>query len=304
MKVSTLLRDPAWQFVGTVISLLALVVALWPSLKLTSGEPTVSLCNYQQFSVFKSDPAPPEARDRLRLIFKGKEIPVTELSVTHFCLSNHTGRTIERSDFAKPVSFKAAAGVDVIYVRSYRQEPTTAVAADWRRLENNTWELAPTVLNADETLWVQAVYRVPEAMKEKTPTDIFQWQALFKGATFKVASPTSTEPAWYNLQIKHEGLGLYLLVGAGLIISFAVLSIHHRRFRAAPPGGGRVITVVLLTAFAWAAAEIAVDVLYNQRTNQPLFGWLFLALLVIVSAASLFVGPTRPPNIPDDEHDG
>ncbi len=304
MKLSEILRDPGWQFVGTVISLLSLAVALWPDLKLTTSEPTVSLCNYQQFSVFKTDPAPPETRDRLRLIFRGKEIPVTELSITHFCLSNKTGRVIERTDFAKPLSFKTTDGTDVIYVRSFRQEETTAVDADWRRLDGNKWEMAPTILNPDETLWIQAVYRVPEALKLKTPTEIFQWQALFKGATFKVAPPTITEYKWYNLQIKHEGLGLYLLVGTGLIFSFVAFSLHCRRKDQDDSSESRLISLVILAALSWAMAEIVVDVLYNQRTNQPFFGWLFVASLAILAIASIRLNLRNNAEKGCNEHDG
>lgn len=293
MKFAQTIRDPAWQFVGAVISLLALVLALWPNLKLMSGEPTISLCNYQQFGVFKTDPAPLDARDRLRLFFRGKEIPITELSVTQFCLSNHSGRIIEQADFAKPLSFKASEGVDVIYVRSYRQDETTTVAADWRRMENNKWEMSPTVLNPDETLWIQTVYRVPETLKAKKPTDIFQWQALFKGATFKVAPPTSMEPKWYYLQIKHEGLGIYLLVGAGLIFSFVTFSIYRRGMTANTSNNGRLVTLVSLAALSWAAAEIAVDIFYNQRASQPVFGWLFVVFLAVFAVASIRLASKR-----------
>ncbi|MFZ1546547.1 MAG: hypothetical protein WAT12_05535 [Candidatus Nitrotoga sp.] len=287
MNVSKLLRDPAWQFVGAVISLLALIVTLWPTFKLTINEPTVSLCNFQQYPVFKTDPAPPDVRDRLRLTFRGKEIPVTELSVTQFCLSNHTGKTIESADFIKPLSFKATNGADVIYVRNYRQESTTSVAADWHRLDINSWEMTPTLLNLNETLWIQVVYRIPEASARKVPTEIFQWQALFKGASFKVTPPSGTDPVWYYLQIKHEGLGLYLLVGTGLIFSFVAFSIYRRRWLEGGLNTGRLIILVILAALSWAVAEIAVDSVYNQRANQPLVGWLFVIFLAGIAAASI-----------------
>lgn len=302
MKTSEFLRDPAWQFVGAVISLLALAVALWPNLKLTTAEPTISLCNYQQFAVFNSDPAPPDARDRLRLVFRGKEIPVTELSVTHFCLSNHTGRTIDSTDFVKPLSFKTTSGVDVIYVRSYRQDSTTAVAADWKRLDTG-WEMTPTVLNSDETLWIQAVYRIPEVLKTKTPTEIFQWQALFKGAAFKVAAPASTEPVWYNLQIKHDGLGPYLLVGAGLIFSFVAFSVYRRRLPEESASQGHLIILVIIGALSWATAEMAVDIFYNQRANQPLFGWLFVGFLAVISVGYLRFDHKRSSRLTDNDRE-
>lgn len=287
MNISKFLRDPAWQFVGAVISLLALIVTLWPTLKLTTNEPTVFLCSYQQFPVFKTDPAPPEVRDRLRLTFRGKEIPVTELSVTQFCLSNHTGKIIESADFVKPLSFKATEGVDVIYVRNYRQESTTTVASDWRRLDVKSWEMTPTLLNVNETLWIQIVYRIPETSAGKASAEIFQWQALFKGASFKVAFPSSTDAVWYYLQIKHEGLGLYLLVGVGLIFSFIAFSLYLRRFAVGGMNSNHLIILVVLAALSWALAEIVVDFVYNQRVNQPAIGWLFVISLAGIATASI-----------------
>ncbi|TAJ76718.1 MAG: hypothetical protein EPO42_11890 [Gallionellaceae bacterium] len=287
MKIFDYLRDPVWQFIGAIISLLALVVTLWPNLKITAGEPTMSMCNYQQFSVFNTDPAPPDVRDKLRLIFRGKEIPVTELSVTQFCLSNHTGRVVENSDFVQPLSFTPSEGVDVIYVRSYREESTTAVATNWRHSEKNKWEMTPTVLNPEETLWIQLIYRVPESLKQKTATDIFHWQALFKGATFKLSAPTSDEPVWYNLGIRHDGLGLYLLVGTGLIFSLIALLIYRRRLHVENAGHAGLIPIVSLSAISWAAAEMTVDTFYNHRVGQPFAAWLFVAMLAVIAITSV-----------------
>lgn len=269
--------------------MLALVVALWPSLKLAADEPTISLCNYQQFSVFNYDPAPPDARDKLLLFFQGKSIPVTELSVTHFCLTNQTGRVVERNDFAQPLSFKAIKGVEVIYVKSFRQEPTTALATSWHRSSNNSWEMVPTVLNPDETLWFQLVYRVPESLKDKSATDIFQWQALFKGATFKISNVTEPEVKWYYLQIKHNGLGLYLLIGCGLIFSFASFVIYLRNAIKTDKSPHKLIVLVALSAMSWAVAEMIIDVAYNQNVNQPLIAWVFVIALAAIAIGSVLI---------------
>jgi hypothetical protein len=270
--------------------LLALIVAIWPALKLTTGEPTITLYNYQQFAVFNNDPAPPGTRERLRLIFRGKEIPVTELSVTHFYLSNHTGKTVDIDDFVQPLSLMAANGVDVIYVRSYRQELTTAVAADWRRFDNNKWEMSPTVLNPEETLWIQLVYRVPDTLNLKAATDIFKWQALIKGAAFKVAPPINVESHWYNLQINHGGLSPYLLVATGLVFSFIAFLFHGSKSRQNMTNRSSVISLVALSALSWALAEIVVDVIYNQKLDQPLVGWVFVVLLTALSVGSVILG--------------
>lgn len=302
MNVMQKLRDPVWQFVGAVMSLLALIVAVWPTLKLTNGDPVITLCQYQQFSIFSHDPAPPDARERLRVIFRGKEIPVTELTVHHYCLSNRTGRVVDVGDFVQPVSFKSADGVEVIYVRSYRQESTSATAADWKHVDNKKWEMAPTVLNVDETLWFQVVFRVPDPIKARNGTDLFKWQALFKGALFKVAPPVSAESKWYNLQIRHEGLAVYLFVACGLIFSFAALLLYRQKIGAQTPTHKGVVILVVLSAISWALAEIAVDVIVNRNPDQPFVGWLFVGLLTTLAVGAIIL--ERKKSAVSDGRDG
>ena len=294
MSISNLIRDPAWQFVGVVIALLGLMVTIWPSIDLSKNEPTVTLCNLKQFQIFSADPAPPEIKDRLLLTYRGNEIPLTELAVTQFCLSNKTGRTIEDSDYIRPLTFELAEGAEIIYIRNFRQEQTTAVASDWHQIGTSKWEMTPTLLNADETLWIQAIYRINETSTKKNPEDMFKWQVLFKGASFKLSPQLEPQHVWYSLKVSHEGLGLYLLIGTGLLLSFISLSLHQRFRSAVRLGGNRIITSVMLTSASWATAEIIVDFTYNGRENQPTIGFLFVIALAAAATFSTYIAGKPP----------
>lgn len=296
MSISKLIRDPAWQFVGVVIALLGLIVTIWPSIDLSKDEPSVTLCNLKQFQIFSADPAPPEVKDRLFLTYRGNEIPLTELSVTQFCLSNKTGRTIENSDFIRPLTFELAEGAEIIYIRNFRQEHTTAVASEWHQVDTSRWEMTPTFLNANETLWIQAVYRIKETIEKNNPEEVFKWQALFKGASFKLSPQPEKQHVWYSLKVSHEGLGLYLLIGTGLLFSFISLSLYQRFRSPARFGGNQIITSVILTSASWATAEIIIDFTYNGRENQPTIGFLFVISLAIAAIFSTYIAgkpPTR-----------
>lgn len=93
------LRDPIWQFVGVIISLVALVVAV-AAVRFQLLRKTISYFHAYERPVFYL--FEPELRERLRITFDNREVEY--LSAFNLHIFNNGNVAVPPSDFVVPIS--------------------------------------------------------------------------------------------------------------------------------------------------------------------------------------------------------
>lgn len=148
------LRDPVWQFVGVVISLAALIVAV-AAIRIQLIRKSLafhhSLDNPAFFIVNR------ELRDRLKVTFDGRE--VEHLSTFDICFFNDGNAAISPADYVQPISiaFPDAGHIFGVLV-TQTSPPNLNVTV---RRDGSTFIIEPLLLNHGDEFTLQFLVELP-----------------------------------------------------------------------------------------------------------------------------------------------
>lgn len=147
--MNDLLRDPVWQFVGAVLTVLTIVVAVIIYLLQRSKK---SLA-YDVISNVSLLSANEEIKNELQILYKGIQVKNIHLFV--FKIINDGNQPIPQSDYEKPLSMVLYGGAQILSVEVVSENPSNLGAE--ASAEANKILIKPILMNSKDYFKIKAI---------------------------------------------------------------------------------------------------------------------------------------------------
>lgn len=161
--MSEALRDPVWQFVGVVISLAALLVAI-AAIRFQLIRKSMVFHHSMDNPVFYV--LNEELRERLRITFDDREVKRLSSFDLHFF--NDGNAPIAPADFIQPVFVEFPQGVHIFGVLTTETTPPNLGVEVTR--QDLRFTVKPLLLNPGDTFTLQFLMEPPTDFEPVTPT--------------------------------------------------------------------------------------------------------------------------------------
>jgi hypothetical protein len=147
--MNDLLRDPVWQFVGAVLTVLTIVVAVIIYF-LQKGKKSLSYDVVTNVPLFSANE---EIKNDLQIHYKGFQVKNLHLFV--FKIINDGNQPIPQSDYEKPLNIVLYGDVQILSVEIVSQNPSNLGAEV--TAETDRIQIKPVLMNSKDYFKVKAV---------------------------------------------------------------------------------------------------------------------------------------------------
>lgn len=147
--MSEILRDPMWQFVGVLVTIIIGVI----SLIIVSAERRKKVLSYEIISSTSLISVRQEIRDKLKIVYQGKII--SQLYLNLIKIINSGNLPITASDFAVPVTFVFKNGTEIITAEVSGKKPAGLEATV--AYTDTQVVLKPTLLNSGDSVEIKVL---------------------------------------------------------------------------------------------------------------------------------------------------
>lgn len=151
--ITSILRDPVWQFAGAIIGAVAVAISIWAALR---ARRTKRLTYSHRFTPLLS--VGQAIRDKVSILYDGQ--PVTDVQLLSVVLRNSGDMPIVPADFVRPIELSVAAESTILTADVSATEPNDLGAGiEWTRGSeamadgaSRTIVLQPLLLNPRDTV--------------------------------------------------------------------------------------------------------------------------------------------------------
>lgn len=281
------LRDPIWQSVGVLITVLIFFIsASTPTLQ-PSELAIVHMSNLK----FNEYWLPSK---RVKLTLQGTSHEIDKATVDYFTLINRGDRPILPSDFLNSLSLTAGGKTNEIFLvdacaipnKQNKSEGNSTVqsyvATAWQS-NNGIWSASPVLLNPNDMICILVI----SEPKDNTAGDTlhFLWDARIVNSKIKVYANQTEYGSTFKKQISDylyvnihlENMGIFWFVLLQCALFGVTLKLSHTSNFSSQFQKYFTLKTIFAVLISSASAEVLVDVFYNQREPIHPISWPILA---------------------------
>jgi len=286
-KFIAALRDPLWQFLGVLVTLVGLFYG--GAVKSNeSGE--LSIVPFQSFNPFFVSTT---IQSKMKIELGDKILNPTKINQLNVLIENKAGKPLKPGDFIEDLTVNSPKE-KILWVEDSDKKTV------WRKIDDNTWALSRTLLNSPSSVWVSIILEKEHgdsSVNMKTPGEGLAWSA--KIVDFEIKSyknyteyvKESDKLSWLTAaSVALYGVAVYIFFFGQ--IGFFALGLISTRLAKRNIGAGKwgFVYIACLATFSTTASEFATDVLYNAREQAPV-AIIFLLFLLFIMVVSLKKSP-------------
>lgn len=293
MKILNILRDPIWQMIGVLVSVVTFLATAIPSL---SGNQRDLIAYPIRTNQVVDNWLP---KDKLTLQIDGSNIDSKAAIGFSYVFANKSEGTIQPEDYNGPIEISPGTGMHLIQVascaNSFAQACTgnsntlsggSYVATSWES-SGNSWIATGPMLNKDDLACVQVVTEpINPIINETVPPAI---HAHIKGYNF-IYYPTSEKyykslTKWYHYlqtRIVFDGYEAYIYSLVLFFMLFANLRLANSAGISTSDSFKSTTLVVILILFCASTSEILVYIFVKHAETPHWLVWPLLALHAII----------------------
>lgn len=298
-KLLRILRDPIWQFIGSALALLAILLPLLHATK-SDGVGKLVVAPHSDLMPFTYSAFSNSAESSLKVLIDGMQIPSKQLVIATYYIWNR-GQSITPDQYFEKLKVLPIDNVEVLLVKRVADQKIKN--EDWIRDSSGTFVFQNQLLNPDDSMFYQFVLWVKDEKLIKDHDQLkdlklIDFSGKIKNVQIKVYSDTkSVLEGEANLQTAiragMRGIGTFLdgysIVGLFAIASFLVFAqtLAMQAVGILPKLPYKVTSlVILMLLLSIISSEITVDVLFNDRKQHP----IIYPLIFIHACFLLFLG--------------
>lgn len=288
-RIQSALRDPTWQFIGVLISLLALLAPYFASKQETLNG-SVSVKKHLAISAFQQSLIPEEERNKISFSYDKVSVPPENMQVRLYGVYNKSGKNLDGNDFVTPLKIAVAPNAKILFVKTASNN--NSPAPDVVHFDGKSALIKPQLLNSGESFWVQIMLvldKPAETDASQIDDKTLTWSGAIKGATLK-APGEEAEPddsllnkLGLSVIIKHQDYAVIALVLVATIFMIAQLLILKPDLPTLFSSPAKSALFVLRMVLSWAAAEVIVHAV-SGGGEQPPVAWIGLGLFALTIA--------------------
>jgi hypothetical protein len=139
-------RDPIWQFLGVISGALLAIISIAITVNLTKSQSNKKILLYEILASTPLLALNQEIKDKIQIIYLGKNIENIHLVVIR--LSNSGNTPISTKEYESPILFSFGHGTEIISVEIIETNPKS-LKPDLQ-IQNNQVEFKPLLLNPKE----------------------------------------------------------------------------------------------------------------------------------------------------------
>ena len=148
--MADILRDPIWQFLGSVIGLVAIVAGIWAALRGRAKKITYDVILKTPLLNLSLD----SAAQKLKLLFKGK--PIDNVQIVVVKIANSGAVPIKSEDFEKPIQLCVDDEAKMLEAQVLKAHPDS-LSVSISLIENTSVAIEPVLLNPGDYFLIKAV---------------------------------------------------------------------------------------------------------------------------------------------------
>lgn len=283
-----LLRDPLWQAVGALATLVAFFVTWGPA----TNKSELAVVHTQQVKFRNYDlPA-----SKIKFLIEGLPSDLEMVDVDYFEFKNRGSQPIRASDFVAPLSIQQSSGTKrIILVEPCRSEVERVCSIDgagfapmsWRK-EDKRWTAALSLLNPGES-GCAVVISERHPIAQNLDLMRFAWNgrivnlrlSIYESLADYEASLERTALDHFRTLVVLQDMGVYwFLLLQGL--SFLVLVSLSVQAKWLPQQGAWFFgKLLIMSLFSMAAAELLVSAVFNGQQQAPI-AWVMLSGYIVL----------------------
>jgi len=167
-RITSILRDPVWQMVGavfTVLGLLTSIVVAYDVFRRSTRVPELTVEFFGSFDPLSSL-KPESGQSRVALLVDGKPISSTTTLSTR--IENSGSASIKPEDYLKPLRVTLDPSWVILAVESIYSRPK-GIEPEWKRVSANTFEMEPILLNPSDVFNVM-IWAVRSESERQNPS--------------------------------------------------------------------------------------------------------------------------------------
>jgi hypothetical protein len=276
------LRDPAWQAVGTIIGVVALLVSTivaYDIYQRSTQSSELTVAEVIQFDPLE-DIFGEAMKGRIALLIDNAA--VESATVYYFSISNTGENPITPKDYTEPLRVSVESPWELLANDTpYSTPPELKVA--WTKITTNSFEMEPALLNPGDTIGVLLFATDPTGSQEPPR---LSWTARIVNVHSLKVQPQETAAERSGLGalytgIYHRGWSVYWLAGLAVFLFVVGVSLGTRfgRLDCSTPLQIALLTAIMTLSFS--SAEIMVDV-FIEHDRQWWGAWLLLGLHLLL----------------------
>lgn len=282
------LKDSAWQAIGAIIGLIALIVSTLVAYDIyTRSNPVAhmtvrELYNFNPFSFSET------MQERLTLLIDGRE--VESVRVYYYSISNSGRNPIRPSDFVKPIQVSVDKPWQLLAVDTDWSWPSD-LEVKWNEVLTNTFEIEPLLLNPDDrfdvAFFLTNPQEDPDSSEPPEPPEV-KWSTRIVNlpsleTRHRGEAPFQRSPfGVLNLGISHSGWGLFWLAGLSALFFVVGIWIGIRNKHLVQLSSKQLFLSLAIMMLSFSTSEILVDYFVNRNYSQWPGIWLFLTLHILL----------------------
>ena len=299
----SIIRDPIWQLVGVLVSVVALFVAITQT-RIAPKEISI-IYQYQNRLADRLLPG-----DKYKLLITDTKYDLERSTVDYYLVINRSGQAVRSTDFVTPLTVAASqeayriASVDSC-AKEHAQVCSAEVAAgadsgafvatSWKQ-RDLSWLAENPLLNSGDIACVAVISEYKDLANITTSTKP-NWTARIADFSFRVyksreeyfASTTSKFTQFFLTSISLEGAAVYwflLLFGFMLVVTLRIAGFASYADLTSNRG---VTVIIILILMAASSAEILVYIFAGGSSDSAVarihpISWPLLAAHVVVVA--------------------
>lgn len=282
MKVLDYLRDPIWQAIGAAIGVIAIMVSIFITydvFRRTDSESTVA--QLYAYNRYISATTLSEDSD-IALTADGKLYSsILQYAAT---ISNPNAHAILADDFVEPIRFQVGEGWDIVAVSNVNtaydpfDTTTQPISVEWTRVNTNTYEMKPALINPMERIDVLFYLSAPvpqrpastlESQSERrgikpfVPARLGRWTGRIVNVRLvEYPPPVVRDPVhtFFSIQLTLSGWEVYASLGIACLLSIIVIYVAIRADAVPTFTRSSSTWMILIVLLSLWSAVVIVDI--------------------------------------------